>query len=81
MSRDLYVYLHPGEALEPLFMGVLHSEIIRGREVFFYFRLAPKKAESMLAAVRRSVSNWRAVADRYDIKKRQQDEMEPAFRY
>jgi serine/threonine-protein kinase HipA len=45
-----------------------------------YFRLVPEKAESILAAVRRSVSNWRTVAERYNIKKSQQDETEAAFR-
>jgi serine/threonine-protein kinase HipA len=49
--------------------------------VISWFRLAPKKAESMLTAVRRSVSNWRAVANHCHIKKSRQDEMEPAFRY
>ncbi|GHV73776.1 toxin HipA [Spirochaetia bacterium] len=45
-----------------------------------YFRLSLKKAESILDAVKQSVSNWRTIAERYNLPKRQQDEMEPAFR-
>jgi serine/threonine-protein kinase HipA len=48
--------------------------------VISYFRLSSEKAESILTTVRRSVSNWRTVADRYNIEKSQQDEMEMAFR-
>jgi serine/threonine-protein kinase HipA len=49
--------------------------------VIAYFRLTPEKAKSILAAVRRSVSNWRTVADRCNIQKSQQDEMETVFRF
>jgi serine/threonine-protein kinase HipA len=44
------------------------------------FRLALEKAKSILAIVKKTVSNWRAVADRCHIQKSQQDEMETAFR-
>ncbi|GHV81047.1 toxin HipA [Spirochaetia bacterium] len=36
MSRDIYAYLHPAEQAEPHFMGVLHSDVIRGNEVFSF---------------------------------------------
>jgi serine/threonine-protein kinase HipA len=45
-----------------------------------YFRLSSEHAESILSVIKRSVSKWRTAADHYGISKRQQDEMEPAFR-
>ena len=35
-QKDIYVYMDWFESEEPIFMGVLHSEIIRGKEVFSY---------------------------------------------
>lgn len=35
-QKDIYVYLDWFEADEPIFMGTLHSEVIRGKEVFSY---------------------------------------------
>lgn len=34
--KDIYVYMDWFEFEEPIFMGVLHSEVIRGKEVFSY---------------------------------------------
>ncbi|GHU97492.1 toxin HipA [Spirochaetia bacterium] len=48
--------------------------------VIAYFRLSVGKAKSILTAIKDSVSNWRAVADRYDIPRQQQDMVAPAFR-
>ena len=33
---DIYVYMDWPEDAEPVYMGVLHSETIRGKEVFSY---------------------------------------------
>ena len=35
-QRDIYVYMDWPEDAEPVYMGVLHSEMIRGKEVFSY---------------------------------------------
>ena len=35
-QKDIYVYMDWFELEEPIFMGVLHSEVIRGKEVFSY---------------------------------------------
>jgi len=35
-QKDIYVYMDWFELDEPIFMGVLHSEVIRGKEVFSY---------------------------------------------
>ena len=35
-QRDIYVYMDWPEDAEPVYMGVLHSETIRGKEVFSY---------------------------------------------
>lgn len=35
-QKDLYVYMDWNESEDPIFMGVLHSEVIRGKEVFSY---------------------------------------------
>ncbi len=35
-QKDIYVYMDWFESEEPIFMGVLHSEVIRGKEVFSY---------------------------------------------
>lgn len=35
-QKDIYVYLDWFEADEPIFMGTLHSEVIRGKEIFSY---------------------------------------------
>lgn len=35
-QRDIFVYMDWLELEEPVFMGILHSEIIRGKEVFSY---------------------------------------------
>ena len=35
-QKDIYVYMDWVESEEPIFMGVLHSEVIRGKEVFSY---------------------------------------------
>lgn len=35
-QKDIYVYMDWFEANEPIFMGILHSEVIRGKEVFSY---------------------------------------------
>jgi serine/threonine-protein kinase HipA len=48
--------------------------------VVSYFRLSDNKAKSILNDIRRSVSNWRAVADTYGIPRSEQDMAAPAFR-
>lgn len=35
-QEDIYVYMDWFELDEPIFMGVLHSEVIRGKEIFSY---------------------------------------------
>jgi len=35
-QKDIYVYMDSFEAEEPVFIGTLHSEMIRGKEVFSY---------------------------------------------
>lgn len=35
-QKDIYVYMDWFESDEPIFMGILHSEVIRGKEVFSY---------------------------------------------
>ena len=35
-QKDIYVYMDWVEPEEPIFMGVLHSEVIRGKEVFSF---------------------------------------------
>ena len=35
-KKDIYVYIDWFESDEPIFMGTLHSEVIRGKEVFSY---------------------------------------------
>lgn len=35
-QKDIYIYMDWFESDEPIFMGVLHSEVIRGKEVFSY---------------------------------------------
>ena len=35
-QRDIYVYMDWPEDTDPVYMGVLHSETIRGKEVFSY---------------------------------------------
>lgn len=35
-QKDLYVYMDGAESADPVFMGVLHSEVTRGKEVFSY---------------------------------------------
>lgn len=35
-QKDIYVYMDDAESGKPVFMGVLHSETIRGKEVFSY---------------------------------------------
>ena len=35
-KKDIYVYMDWFEAGEPIFIGILHSEIIRNKEVFSY---------------------------------------------
>lgn len=35
-QKDIYVYMDWFESHEPIFMGILHSEVIRGKEVFSY---------------------------------------------
>ena len=35
-QRDIYVYMDWPEDAKPVYMGVLHSETIRGKEVFSY---------------------------------------------
>ena len=35
-QKDIYVYMDWFELEEPIFMGILHSEVIRGKEVFSY---------------------------------------------
>lgn len=35
-SKDIYVYIDWQESDLPIFMGVLHSEILRGKEVFSF---------------------------------------------
>jgi serine/threonine-protein kinase HipA len=35
-QKDIYVYMDWFESDEPIFMGILHSDIIRGKEVFSY---------------------------------------------
>ena len=35
-QKDIYVYMDWFESDDPIFMGILHSEVIRGKEVFSY---------------------------------------------
>lgn len=35
-QKDLYVYMDGGETDSPVFMGVLHSETLRGKEIFSF---------------------------------------------
>jgi len=35
-QTHIYVYLDEFDTNEPVFMGVLHSEVIRGKEIFSY---------------------------------------------
>ena len=46
-----------------------------------YFGLEPAHAESILAEVKRAVSDWRKLATKYGISKSEQDTMARAFRY
>ena len=34
--KDIYVYMDWFESEEPVFMGVLHHEVIRGNEIFSF---------------------------------------------
>ena len=35
-QKEIYVYMDWAESEEPVYMGILHSEVIRGKEVFSY---------------------------------------------
>lgn len=49
-------------------------------EVSPFFRLSEKKTSQIIGKVKASVQNWRSVADRYKILKKEQDKMSRAFR-
>lgn len=49
-------------------------------EVSPFFRLTEKQASQIIGKVKASVQNWRSVADRYKILKKEQDRMSRAFR-
>ncbi len=49
-------------------------------EVIPYFRLDQKRAQEILAAVKREVSKWRSIADALRISRPEQDRMARAFR-
>lgn len=48
-------------------------------EVSPFFRLNEKQASQIISKVKASVQNWRSVADRYKIPKKEQDRMSGAF--
>ena len=50
-------------------------------EVAPYFRVSMKKAEQIISTVKTSVSQWRAVAEKYRISKMNRDAMANAFSY
>ncbi|NCA77730.1 MAG: type II toxin-antitoxin system HipA family toxin [Alphaproteobacteria bacterium] len=49
-------------------------------EVSPFFRLTEKKTSQIIGKVKGSVQNWRCVADRYKILKKEQNRMSRAFR-
>jgi serine/threonine-protein kinase HipA len=48
-------------------------------EVHEYFRLRKERADGIIATVKNSVRNWRAVAKKYGLSKLEQDMMALAF--
>lgn len=48
-------------------------------EVSPFFRITEKQASQIMGKVKASVQNWRRVADRYKIPKKEQDRMSRAF--
>jgi serine/threonine-protein kinase HipA len=46
-----------------------------------YFRLTKERAASILSHVKKSVSEWRRIASKYNISKTEQALMESAFQY
>ncbi len=50
-------------------------------EVAPYFRVSPKKASSIIATIKKSTTQWNILASKMGISKREQENMEKAFRY
>jgi len=51
------------------------------REVAPYFRLSSKRMEEILSGIKKSVTGWRALAEKQGISKTERDAMAKAFRY
>ena len=49
-------------------------------EVAEYFRLETDEAEKIISDIRNKISGWKAIADKYNISRREQSMMEKAFK-
>jgi serine/threonine-protein kinase HipA len=57
--------------------NALHLDL--AKEVAPYFRVSEKRANAVIAVVKKSVDQWRALAEKYGISKTERDRMASAF--
>ncbi|MCZ7602512.1 MAG: HipA domain-containing protein [Melioribacteraceae bacterium] len=54
-------------------------ELDLAMEVIEYFRLSEKKALKIISLIKKTVANWKEVANKYQISKTEQEDMQTAF--